>query len=170
MKKNNRSHGFSLVELMIVIAIGACLMMCTVASLRFFDRSFVRSELYFLKLFCQRVRSDAITHGVGRTIEIDPVANNYHAHGMQVQLPAQVCFGVVPGAFGPPSSPTQSIVQPVTFKDHKIVCNADGSMSSGIVYLTDKEHSLGYALSNGVGAASYLRLYRYDGNTWVVIE
>jgi prepilin-type N-terminal cleavage/methylation domain-containing protein len=170
MKKNNRTQGFSLVELMIVIAIGAFLMMCTIASVRFFDRSFVRSELYFLKLFCQRVRSDAITCGDMRTIQIDPGANSYSAHGMTVQLPAQVCFGAVAGALGPPSLPAQSIVQSVTFKDNNIICHTDGSVSSGIVYMTDKDHSVSYALSNGVGASSYLRLYRYEGSKWVMIE
>jgi hypothetical protein len=44
-----------------------------------------------------------------------------------------------------------------------------GIISSGTVYLVDKNKRYMYALSNAVSQFSYLRLYKYDGG-WKLLE
>lgn len=155
---------------MIVISVALFMAGSAIVTYRFIDRSIARSELSFFKIFCQKVRSDAVAAGEEQSIELDAPTRSYRAGGMHVQLPTQVQFGTAPGVLGPPSNPINPITEAITFKDKKIVCFPDGRLSSGIVYFTTNDKGVTYALSNGVATLSYLRLYRYEQGKWVTVE
>ncbi len=122
-----------------------------------------------LRMFCQKTRYTAISTGQEQTITIDTATQCYSTPDYTYTLPPAVRFGALDNALGPPSSPQTPITALCTFNNNKIHFSADGTISSGIIYIVDRNKKVGYALSNGVGSVSYLRLYRYDKKKWIAL-
>lgn len=161
MIRKNLISGFSLIELMIVIAI-----IMTLASLiginnRFFNKSRTITELNLLHAACCYLQQSAIARNSIQELVFDFSNNSYSLQGQTHILAPCVRFGVIPLVKGPPSSPASAILEPITFANQTITFYPDGIISAGTVYITDS-HAL-YALSSAVAHASHLRKYRYDG-------
>ena len=153
--------GFSLIELMIVIAIAMMLISLTVLNARFFNRAVITSEIHLLHAACSYLQQTAIATNQTQELTFDLADNSYSMNDQTHKLPANIMFGVLPEAKGPPSSPQSIIHEPITFANNTISFSPDGIISSGTVYLTDSQ--MLYALSSAVGHVSFLRTYRYDG-------
>lgn len=159
------SSGFSLTELMIVLALVMLMVGLTSFSTRFFNTSLLVSELNLLHTTCYYLQQAAMATGEVQTLVFDSDYHGYRAHDYVHQLPGNVCFGIIE-AKGPPSTPHTLLKEPITFSDNRITFSPDGIISSGTAYLTDSHHL--YALSSAVGHVSFLRKYRYDGK-WHLI-
>lgn len=164
-----KKNGFTLIELMVVVMLWALIAQITTTYFYTFDSFIVRSEIMNLRMFCQKTRYDAISSGLEQTITIDTTTQRYYTADYTYTLPPAVHFGTIDNALGPPSSPQTPIKALCTFNNNKIHFYADGTISSGIIYIVDRNKKVGYALSNGVGAVSYLRIYRYDKKKWIAL-
>ncbi len=163
IKKSYLSFGFSLIELMIVIAIFAFMSGLVLITTTQINRSHIRSDINHLIAVCKYAQRTAMMTGKSTTIDIDVARNCYRCEQHQHLLSKDVCFGMVSDAKGPPSAPIKPITTPITFDNNAITCTPDGIMQSGALYLTDAKKQVMYALTNGVSAVSFLRVYQYDG-------
>lgn len=161
-------QGFSLVELLIVVAIVAIIVGLTMTNLSFFDRILLRAELNKLHATCVYAQRCAMAVNKKQVITFDKRNKAYTFNGHRQKLARVVDFGVIVGAKGPPSSPNQAIGSPITFKDEQIVFEPNGVIGAGTVYLVDAKKRSMCALSCGISQVSFLRKYRYD-NKWGLI-
>lgn len=153
---------------MIVIVLIAIIMMLCAAHNGFLQRMMVRAELDHLYTICYMLQRSAMMLQQSQTLTFDIPHNKYCYNNTEYQLPISVCFGVIPGTKGPPSSPERVIMWPVTFQENKITFTCDGIIQPGAVYFMDRSGRYAYALSCAVGHISYLRKYQYTG-TWQII-
>jgi len=163
MSKKGSEGGFSLIELVITVALCALVVTLMVVNVSFLNRSVIRVEVNKLYTACMYVRQCALTTHQEQTLIFNKKNNSYSFDGRVEHLSSSVTFGVIPGAKGPPSSPQKLLSSPITFKKDRIVFYPDGVISSGTVYLTDYQRQSLYALSNGIAQISYLRKYLYTG-------
>ncbi len=163
-----RLTGFTLIELMITVALCALVVTLTVVNVSFLNRGIVRSELNRLYSTCNYLRQCALASGKVQVLDIDFNKGCYSFDGKTEKLNTPVLFGVVPDVKGPPSSPQSMIRSSVTFKKNQIVFYPDGIISSGTVYLTDRDRTSFYALSSGIAQVSHLRKYSYNGK-WMLL-
>ena len=160
-----KKSGFTLVEMMVTLALLAFLVGAISLNISFLSSLSVRSDIEALRVVCMCAQRKAIATNSECVIALDLAGNCYMCDGQVFTLHKDTMFGVLPDIKGPPANPTVSITHPITFKQQKIVCYPDGIISAGAVYLADKSKRVQYALSSGVAQVSYLRTYRYDG-TW----
>ncbi len=160
--------GFSLLELSIVLLLIALLVMLSGAQISFLDRMIVRSELEQLYTTCSYLQRSAMAQNKPQQLIFDVPNNRYRYHTTEHTLAARVQFGSSLGAKGPPSSPTKSILNPISFPNSSITFHPDGVIEPGTVYLTDVKQQYSYALSCAVAQVSYLRKYQYTGR-WISV-
>lgn len=164
----NISSGFSLIELMITIALCALVVTLTVINVSFLHRGTVYSEVDRLYAACMYLQQCALSGNQDYMLEFDEKKNEYSFDGRVERLEPPVRFGFTEGVKGPPSSPRNNIKSAITFPGKRIMFYSDGVISSGTVYLTDGSDSVLYALSNGIAHVSHLRKYSYN-DTWVLL-
>jgi prepilin-type N-terminal cleavage/methylation domain-containing protein len=160
--KYNKS-GFTLIELMVVVALFALIATLGMIQFSFLDNTIVHAEVDKLAATCSYLQQKAIACNNDQILVCDTEKNKYRGDNIHEKLSSRVCFGFLPNVLGSPGSPSHRINKAVTFTDSSIHFYPTGVISSGTVYLTDKNKKNMYALSNGVSQVSYLRLYRYDG-------
>lgn len=154
--------GFSLVSVLVSVAIVGVLMSLAMVNLSFLDRLIVRSELQALYATCCYAQQVAQAHQAPCTIVCDAVRHTYTCNGHVRALPASIMFGTKPGVYGPPSTPTTLVGNPITFSNATIRAAESGVLSAGTIYMVDKNKRYQYALSCSVSQVSYIRCYRYD--------
>lgn len=93
----------------------------------------------------------------------------YYTQDAEYFLPHGILFGFSANAYGPPSSPKQSISTAITFKNNTVYFYPDGSITSGTIYMADAEKKITYALTVPISSISLLRLYRLD-SSWVCLS
>lgn len=162
------SSGFSLIELMITIALCALVVTLTVVNVSFLHRGTVRSEVDKLYAACMYLQQCALSGNQEYILELDEQKNEYSFDGRVERLESPVHFGFAENAKGPPSSPRNPIKSAITFPGKRIMFYPDGVISSGTVYLTDGSGNVLYALSSGIAHVSHLRKYSYN-DIWVLL-
>ncbi len=166
---NNRT-GYSLIEVTVVAAILSVLVLLVYTQVAWFGATLVRAEVQKLyHVCCHAQRMAQVTHKQ-QTLTINTATNKYSANNTQESLAACVSYGYLAGALGPPSAPTHPITQKSTFSNNQIIFYPDGIISSGTIYLVDADRTTMYALTSGVAQVSFLRLYRYDHGSWVLLD
>lgn len=169
----NRNKGFTIVEIIISIAILSLIIALFAVNINFLNRFILRSEVDKLASVLVYVQRCAILTGKEQILEFDIKNRLYKFDERVFKLPRQVEFGFCQDVKGPPSSPSTVIKLPVTFKSDKIVFYSDGIIDSGTIYITDLRKKFMYAISSGVAQASYIRKYIYNfGNIgkWELIK
>ena len=164
----HKKKGFTLIEAMIVICLFALLATLGIMQTSFLDSTCVHTEMDKFVAACSYLRQKAITTNAECVLRFDEEKNEYYCDGIREKLSQRVCFGFMPGVLGPPGSPYHAIKNAITFPGCEIHFYPTGIISSGTVYVTDKNKRYMFALSNAVSQFSYLRLYRYDGK-WKMI-
>ena len=160
--------GFSLIELMISLAIVTIIIALTCASSSFLHDMLVHNELDKLYAIAHYLQKKAQLTNSEQTLQFDRLGKKYSFNGHTELLPAGIEFGVLPGIKGPPSAPVSLIHSPITFSGEKIIFYPQGIMQSGTLYLMNAQRGCMYALSCGVAHVSFLRKYRYD-KRWVLM-
>jgi len=161
--------GFSLIEMMIVIALLAIVITLVGVSTQFMHKIVARTEVELLHATCCNLQQRAIATRQEQTLHFDETNHSYRYNDHVHKLPPTVQFAVLPEAKGPPSEPINSLTSAITFANKTIVFNSDGIIQAGAVYVLDVPGSNLYALSSWVSPVSFLRKYRYDGK-WYLIE
>jgi prepilin-type N-terminal cleavage/methylation domain-containing protein len=155
------SSGFSLLEMLIVLALVSLTLCLSFGQLHFLRRGYASAELDNLYQTCLYMQRHAMVAGKACDITLDITGNYYQFNDQRCQLIQGVQFGILPNVKGPPSTPTKLLSKPCSFKNNQISFSKDGSISAGTVYITDVTHNCLYALSSSVASYSYLRKYRY---------
>jgi prepilin-type N-terminal cleavage/methylation domain-containing protein len=160
--------GFTLIEAMVVVCLFVLLATLGIMQFSFLDSTIVHAEVDKLAAVCSYLRQKAITTNTEQILIFDEQKNEYRGEEIREILSSRISFGSLPKAMGPPGSPSHLITKPITFANSTIHFYPTGIISSGTIYLVDKNKQCMYALSNAVSQFSYLRLYRYDGK-WKLI-
>lgn len=161
-------HGFTLLELMITLALFSIIVGLSFGTFTFLHKITVQSEIDQLYATCMHAQRYAQVTNKPQTIVLTPANNSYSYNNTTRYLGSHVCFGTIPGAKGPPSSPAKELTKPITFKNQCITFSPHGIIESGTVYLTSRSKSVLYALSSPIAQCSYMRRYQYNG-TWQLI-
>ncbi len=160
--------GFSLIELMVVLAIIAIITMLVGTSKVLVTDIATRLELDKLHAVCQYAQRYAMASNQTQTITFNIAANTYRFHAREEKLTSGVQFGFIQGAKGPPAHPTSLLSKPITFLQECITFYPDGIIQAGTIYLVNANKTNMYALSNAVSQVSHVRTYKYDGS-WRLI-
>jgi len=161
--------GFSLIEMTVVLALFFLIIYLVMANVSFLDRDIVRVEVDKLCNVLRYLQRSAMVSNSKQTISFNEKNGSYRFEGQSHKLAKQVIFGFTSGTKGPPSSPIRLVTSPITFKGNKLVFTPEGIMSSGTIYLTDRERKFLYAVSVSVANVSYIRKYLYDGK-WILLS
>lgn len=154
--------GFSLIELLIVIALLAIMVTVLIANISFIDRLMVKTEVEKLFLICRSLQQEAISCNEQRILSFDEAHQSYRYGNTVEKLNRSVNFGIIPTVKGPPASPTHVLTKAITFGGGKIIFSPDGIIQSGSVYLVSNDKQSLYALCSPVSQVSFLRMYCYD--------
>lgn len=160
--------GFSLIELIVVLCIVAILVSLATMNMRFLNRAAITTNIDLLYNACYCLQKTAMATNATQELTIDVMQHSFESAGIHHQFPSIMQFGILPNVKGPPSVPLSFLSSAITFIDRKIHFYSDGTISAGIIYITDIDKSMIYALSCGVASVSVLRKYRYDGK-WHLI-
>ena len=158
----HKTAGFSMIELLVVLALCAIVCMVTLANLSFFDRLLVHAEAEKLFLTCCMLQQHAMSNNSSIELTFDPQKHSYRYNHTIERLPRTVRFGFIPGTKGPPAKPARKLSQAITFINQQIIFYPDGIIKPGSVYLVSNDRQIMYAISSPVSQVSFLRLYRYD--------
>lgn len=162
------NKGFSLIELLVVLCVVAVLVSLSVINMRYLNRAAITTNIDVLYNACYCLQKTAMATNTIQMLTLDGMHHYYECNGAKHALPSMMRFGILPHVKGPPSAPLSFLSSAITFVDRKIRFYPDGTMSAGIIYITDVDKSMIYALSCGVSSVSVLRKYRYDGK-WHLI-
>lgn len=163
-----KSDAFSLFEVIVVLALITLTLSIGIFYWRSSKNNIVFMELERLYALCMLVHHRAQADGCSYTITIDPKTKTLSTPFFSETLAEGVEFGVLSGVRGPPGIPTDTLKKPITFVGSKIVCDPQGVIQPGTLYLTDSARSCLYALSVAVSQISYIRRYIYT-NGWVLL-
>lgn len=157
-------RGFMLFELMIVISV--VVICCSIGFLSFYSfKSSFHSQAALISLLFHAASTRAVLQKKAQEIIFDE-----HEHCMKFDNQTYPLdnfrFGVLPGVYGPPSKPSHPVACAITFVDKKLVCNPDGTMQSGTLYITDAAREQQYAFSTPVSAFAHIRTYKYVSSSW----
>lgn len=162
------SKGFTLLEMVVVLALITIGALLTIPIFRIFDQLMVRTEVDVIYLAIKSLEQKAVTSGNQQELIFDEKNNSYTAEGVVYHLHSPAIFGIVEKVAGPPSKPQKIITKPINFPDNKLIIFSDGVIQAGTIYITDKEKKYFYALTCPVSDISYLRRYVYNGH-WTLL-
>lgn len=162
-------HGLTLIEAMVVVFLFCLIATLGMIQLSFLDDTIAHAEVDKIAGMCMYLQQKAIVTDSEQLLVCDEQKNEYRVDNVRETLSKRIAFGFLPNALGSPGSAVRGIKKAITFASSSIHFYPTGTISSGTVYLTDKNKKIMYALSNAVSQVSYLRLYRYDGR-WKLLD
>lgn len=116
-------------------------------------------------MYLQRI---AMVTNKKQILTFDTARNCYTYRGHEERLSSYTTFGTLNNVKGPPSTPTHTINNPITFIGKRITFTPNGILQPGTIYLTDKNKQYQFALSVPVSQISFLRKYQYDGKWYYI--
>jgi prepilin-type N-terminal cleavage/methylation domain-containing protein len=167
------TDGFTLIELLVVMGIITFVASIGVTQLQPDPETIITRELDRIATLCTYLQQRARASQQQHALMIDIPNNRYL---MQIgnrlncyTLSQSLLFGTPPQS-GSPNNQNQKARQPVTFSQknglHCIDFFPNGKISSGSLYIIDKQESTGGALTCGVTQVSYIRRYVYKNHHW----
>lgn len=167
-------NAFTFLEMLIVIAIVIILCAITIHSFGDDDRTLMLQELEKIEVILLYLQQRAMATQQAQSLIITTTAQTYMYGRARHVLPARICFGYVPTAYGPPGNPTAPLTQVATFpavnpSTYILKIFPNGKMSSGALYMRNYSGTRLGALTCTVSQVSYLRKYMYDSGQWVLL-
>lgn len=157
----NKTRGFLLFELLVVIALMVILTGLVGSNSSFLRKALVRAQIEKLHTVCCYLKQLAQVSNKQYVLRFDVDQRSYSYDNMVEILPRHLVFGVAPGILGPPSAPYKLIARGVTFPNNQIIFYPSGIVHAGTVYISDNDYTYTYALSCAVSHFSYIRKYFY---------
>ncbi len=168
-EQQREKNGFSLITIIIILALVALLVSISLPRLSFIHHYMLRSELEKMRMIIMYTHQKAIAGNRQQIITLDSTHHAYNITDSNEPLSSWVQFGFLPHSYGPPSNPTMPLKTAITFVNNKIICYPDGTISAGSMYLVDCNKKYMYVLTCPVDDINYLRIYKYD-QRWVPIS
>lgn len=166
---NKATHGFSLIELIIVLGIITLLAAITLPCLTFFNKQLLKADVQQLGMTIAHLRQCALIENKKYVLTIHVDENCYRYNNQSISLTHNVRFGVLPHAYGPPSAATVPLQKATSFENNQITFYPNGSISSGVIYMVDSSLKNMYAISIGVAQVPFIRTYNYHSKRWILI-
>lgn len=126
--------------------------------------SSLKQETELLLLRMLALQQKAYMSAQTETITFDTALHCYTDDTHTHQLPRHCYFGFPRACLGPPSAPTHPIVDSVSFANQHYAAHADGSVTSGAVYITDGVNT--YAICVPIASTGNAYLYCYTHMQW----
>ena len=165
MMYRQKNSGFLLIELLISITIISLVVSFGILTVGHFHKALVRADVEKLYATCRYLQQCAIVTNQKQILTFDTIRNSYHYHNHEERLSPYTIFGIKNSTIkGPPSAPTNSINNPITFIGKRITFSPTGILQPGTIYVTDKNKQYQYALTVPVSQLSFLRKYHYSGS------
>jgi type II secretory pathway pseudopilin PulG len=172
---NKNKNSFSLIELLVVVALVVLVVTFTVPRTTFVVRFLVQAEINKLYSIFSYLQQRAMVSNQVQELSFDIARHAYRFKTVQgvlttQSLPGSVRFGVLDHVKGPPSNPTKPLEKAVTFPLRQGVSTVsfltNGKITPGAVYLVDRGARYLGALTCPISQVSYIRKYAYDGQQW----
>ncbi|MBD3273494.1 hypothetical protein GF385_04060 [Candidatus Dependentiae bacterium] len=176
---NTAHKAFSLFEILITIAAIFIFVTLTIPKFSFIDKFILQNEVDKLFTTFSYLQQKAIAQNNVQELIFDLNKNGYYflekGNKKFCILPNKVLFGVLNNVLGPPSSPKKKIKFPISFEKlnvykFRVIFFPDGKISSGSVFLINKNKNHLMALSCPVSPFSCIRKYKYENNRWVSLK
>jgi prepilin-type N-terminal cleavage/methylation domain-containing protein len=171
----DKKTAFSLIELLITLALVAIIITFTIPRTTFFSRFLVQAEINKLYAVFSYLQQRAIAGNESQELSFNLKNNTYQFKtvGGEVttqKLPKSITFDFLPGAKGPPSHPDNPIVIAATFPIHNgtpiVSFMTNGKITPGTIYIIDGGKRCLGALTCPISQVSYIRRYTYDNQHW----
>lgn len=162
--------GHILLELIIAIALFTIIAGLSFQFSFLYKRAIIQADvekLYSIMIFLQR---QAYLKNKILKLSFNKEKNSYFGENISGQLSDSTCFGIIKGVKGPPSNPDSIILDSISFNNHMILFYPNGTISSGTIYLTDKNKTGLYALTCGISSVAYIRKYKYKDKWQMLAE
>lgn len=179
-RDGSRSASFSIIEMTVCISI--IMLLASLILPRFTRRhdADLFADLDHLFSVIVYVQARAMATNTEQELFFDSENHSYYFikndKPHERKLHSKTRFGYLPHSMGPPSSPTELIITPITFR-HKEGSNKisarffpDGKISSGTLYLTDVKQTTMVALTTPISEIPYIRTYKFLDNQWILIN
>lgn len=166
----NKKHGYTIIELLVVVAILAILTSLAIPGLLFLKQNSISLEIDKLQIICQSLQKKAVSIGQKQYLSFNVANHSYFYDNHFERLSQGVFFGIIPGVKGPPANPKELITSPVTFPGQKIIFYPNGTISAGTTYLTNQQNNLLFAITIPVSQVSFIRKYKYMYGTWLYLK
>ncbi len=158
-----KNYGFLLIELLISIAIISLVVSFGILTVGHLHKSLVRADIEKLYATCRYLQQCAIVTNQKQILTFDTARHSYHYQGHEERLSPYSIFGIKNSSIkGPPSAPSNSINNPITFIGKRITFTPTGILQPGTIYVTDKNKQYQYALTVPISQVSFLRKYHYS--------
>lgn len=168
-------NAFSLIELLITLALVAIVITFTIPRTTFFTRFLVQAEINKLyAVFCY-LQQRAMAGNEEQELFLNLSDNTYQFKTIQGEitiqkLPKTVRFGFLPGTMGPPSKPSKPIEIAATFPLTRGSPTAsfmtNGKITPGTIYVLAGNGAYQGALTCPISQVSYIRRYAYENQHW----
>ncbi len=169
------SKSFSIIELLLVCAIVAIGAAMYAPRLSFVQQYKIQRELDAFEALFEYLRNRAMATASVHRLEFLLGERGYRYGGLDgVQSAGKLCadveYGFVAGALGPPGNPTVPLTGASTFGEEKgrssVEFFPNGKISSGTLYLKVRKGDIGVALTCAISQVSYVRKYVYRNHQW----
>lgn len=158
--KGRHQRGFSVVEVVVVLALIALLMGLTMSIGSWFARFLVQREIHKFQTLCYYVQAHAVATGHEEMIRLDRHKQGYWYHETFHALPPGIAYAIMPRIAYGPGQRAYHRHNPISYVNDTIHFYPDGTIQAGTLYMSDRTTQ--YALTTNVGAISYIRIYYYD--------
>ncbi|OGB83812.1 hypothetical protein A3F66_03110 [candidate division TM6 bacterium RIFCSPHIGHO2_12_FULL_32_22] len=141
---------FTLIELLITVAILALILAISISSLNFYKNQLVKAELSKLEMTINYLSSLANLKNQEFVLEFNTDNNSYNFEKERVTLDNNVKFGY------------SAENKKSTFPKDIIKFEPNGNISAGTIYLSDLSEKFVYALTIAVAKKQMIRKYKYN--------
>jgi type II secretory pathway pseudopilin PulG len=170
MKYREMREGFLLLTIGIVLTLMLVLMSIAIPRLPPMRHFLLRMEIEKISMFFYFLQQRALMVHADQMLIFDEIKNTYSTKDYQEKLSSGIRFGFLPAVMGPPSKPQYSISKAISFANNTAIFYADGTISSGTIYITDDAHTALYAITVPISAISSIRAYRHNAGSWIPLS
>ncbi len=163
-------EGYLLLEVLIVVSLLVAIVMLALPQMKFLNKQLVFSEVHKIASICLFLRQLALVTHQNQELLFNSSTGVYHSANRTYSFASGIRLGFLPNMQGPPSKPHHTINQAITFKNNKISFFADGTISSGALYLVDSSGTYCYALTTPSAQAPFIRIYEYIQQGWALLS
>lgn len=169
-KPGSGRPGYNLIELTIVLSLVGLISGLCLPALLFSRRAVLSAQAHSLQSAFWYAQQLAIATDAPVNMSFDVDAGVYDVDGLSGHLTKGIAFGVLPGSYGPPGSPTQQLHEPIHTPNSKNFSFwPGGAAQAGSLYLVDRVANMMYAVTVGVSSLCQVRVYQYVGRAkWMV--